>query len=222
MFNRAAILMALADGPPVEFRTTASSAAGTSVTKPSGLEVGDLVIVMALNVDATTPALSTSGGSAWTLVDNTANISIFAGKMAIFAKVMDATDVANAWTLGTSADEGALAIRYAGHGATTVTKKTKDAAGSSADFDVTASGFVKAAGHYGAITFAISTDDAANLGPPTGFEERADAAFNSTTRLAFADRLYGYVDSASVTWTDFNTTGLSQTGRVVVLEITGP
>jgi hypothetical protein len=212
-------------GPPVEYRAAASSGPGTSVTKPSGVTVGDLVLVWALDVNAVTPSLSTSGGSAWTLVDNDTNTSIFAvGKFALFAKVLTATDVANAWDLGTAADQGALAVRYTGNGATTVTKKTEaDAGSNTGNLSASAAGFAKSSGHYGVLTFVLSTDEAANPTPPSGFTERSDAAYNSTCRAAAADNLFSYTDNAAVQWTTLSgAAGPSHSVHVLTVEITGP
>jgi hypothetical protein len=216
-----ALLFAAGEGPPVEFANTATSGAGTSVTKPSGLAAGDLVIVWALQVDNTLATLTTSGGSAWTVVENYTWATAYPANhsMPIFAKVMTALDVTNAWNLGSAAVDGAMAIRYDGRGATTVTAKTSTATGSNGDFDVTAAGFTKAAGHYGALTLAISTNVATDLVQPAGFTDRLNLG-----SVAVADRLTGYVDGAGATWTDFNSPppGPTHLGRAILLEITGP
>lgn len=223
MLNRAAVLMALADGPPVEYASSATTAPGASaVSKPAGLEVGDLVVVWAHGFSSPSPTLQTASGAAWAVVDNNAGVTL-AGRMALFAKVMTATDVANAWNLSEAISEGAVAIRYVSHGADTVTFKSANVTGSNGNFSVSGAGFTKAAGSYGVLGLAISTTEATTIGVPAGFTQRSQVALNATIKISLSDNLYGYVDGAGATWTNFNTPALaSENGRAVLLEITGP
>jgi hypothetical protein len=218
MFSRGAILMALADGPPVEFKSTATTASGTTVTKPADLEVGMVVLVFAMN-ETGGATLTTASGSAWTRSEAT-----LGGQTVIFFwKVLNATDVANAWNLSASAAAGAVAVAYIGHGATTVTIKDSDAISGTTNFSLTSTGFAKAAGHYGVIALLYDSLTTATAGlSPSGFVERVRT--NATGRLVvIADQLIGYVDATDLTWSNLNTAAPADNAALaLLLEVTGP
>jgi hypothetical protein len=221
--NKAAIVMALAEGPPVEYRAVATTAAAaTVVSKPSGLEVGDLVTVWALGVGGGT-TLTTSGGSAWTLAhDSSTGQSVITNRMILYTKVMTALDISAAWNLSAAVDEGALALRYTGHGATTVTMKSTQGGGGTVNISLTLTGFTKAAGHYGAIVLAITNDTTAVPAFTSGLTVRSDGIFNSNARVAAADQQYGYVDGASVIVSNLNPSApTNHQAYAILLEITG-
>jgi hypothetical protein len=221
--NKAAIVMALAEGPPVEFRAAASTGPATTViSKPSGLEVGDLVLVWALGVGAGT-TLSTATGSAWTIVhDSVSGHSVISSKMMVFSKVMTALDVSAAWNLTGLVAEGALALRYTGHGATTVTMKAALAVGGNVNVSATLTGFTKSAGHYGLITLVIANDLTSVPVFTAGLTTRSDSVFNSNAKVAAADQQYGYVDGASVVVSNLNPAApANHQAYAILLEITG-
>jgi hypothetical protein len=195
-FDRAVLmLMMAAQSGPVEFTSGASSsAAGASpatVTKPAGLEVGDLVLVVC---DTDTGAtLTTTSGPAWS-GSYVANGTLAYGGVKLFWKVMTATDVANAWTLSFGGN-GARSARYRGNGANAVTVKSTGSGSSGST--LTLAGFAKSASTYGVITVMINTADPA---VPAGFTSRYNAVVGAE-RIHFADNQAAYVDGASVTWT---------------------
>lgn len=217
MFSRGAILMALADGPPVEFKSTATTASGTTVTKPASLEVGMLVLVLAMNETAGA-TLTTTSGIAWSRSEAT----IGGETIVLFWKFLNATDVANAWTLSASAAAGAIALAYIGHGATTLTIKSTNGVSGNTSVPLPLTGFSKAAGHYGAISiFYDSFTPAPATHTPAEFVERLRTS--ATGRLVVvAEQLIGYVDGTTVTWSDLNTATNTFAAYALLLEVTGP
>jgi len=213
--NRAAIILALTDGPPVEFVSTASTgssgASSATVTKPSGVAVGDLVLVLVDDTE-TAVTLTTTSGSAWGKFFQAVS-GINSDGHAVFWKILNATDVANAWTLSYGG-QGATAFRYLSHEATSVS--LKDSATASGAGSLSLTGFSKAAGNYGVLTFAINTHATAPT-VPTGFVSRYSATPVSS-RVVAADMLTGYVDGAAVAWTGF----VSGERGGFLLEVTGP
>ncbi|UPT53196.1 hypothetical protein [Synechococcus phage Ssp-JY42] len=218
--RRAPLLMRV---PPIQYVSAATTAPGlTAIAKPSGLEVGSLVLVWAHGFTGASPTLDTASGSAWTVVDNDNSVTL-AGRLVLFAKVLTATDVANAWNLSESAAEGAVSLNYLGNGATTVTAKNSHTTGSNLDFNVSVTGFTKAAGVRGVLGFAISTTQSTAIGVPSGFTERSQVALNSTIKVSLSDNILGYVNGATATWMNFNTPAADpQTGRGLLVEVTGP
>lgn len=217
--NKAAILMALADGPPIEYVASATTAtAATSVGKPSGLEAGDLVLVWA--TCATTGAtLTTASGSAWTRYETGLGGSF--GYAVLFWKLLTATDVANAWTLSAAASHGAVALLYRSHGATTVTVKDDDLVSGNSNFNLTSTGFTKAAGHYGVIALALASATGTTATAPTTFTSRLRTSTPGWLFVA-VDKLFEYADGASALWADMNTSGVNNVGCVLLIEVTGP
>lgn len=201
---------------PLEYRANAFTAGGgTTITKPAGVEVGDLVVVWAIDISSGA-TLTTTSGSAWSKQSVSPAIA--------FWKILDATDVANAWTLSSAAADGAQALRYRGNGTTAATVKatTSNGGGNST---LTLSGFAKAAGHRGVIALYSqysgdpSAGDGATIAVPSGFtERRRDYSTGDFFAALIADRLGGYVDGASVQFTGANT-GPNKVG--VLLEVTG-
>ncbi len=195
----------------VDFINTANSGAtgagSMAVTKPSGIQVSDLVLV---HVEDTVTAvtMNTSGGSSWPKIFMTAS-GLNQDGDALFWKVLTATDVANAWDVSVGG-QGALSARYRGNGATAVTSKSTNNGGGS---PMTLTGFAKAANHYGVLSFVAGSSA---FTPPTGFDERYDAAPVSS-RIGLADRRAGYVDNAAVAWTV-----VSGSARGFLVEVTGP
>lgn len=220
-----ALLALIANPPAVEFMSsalTAGIAATGAVTKPSGVEVGDLVVLWALDCTSAV-AVATASGSGW----NVQTVSIAAastnGYGAAFWKVLTATDVANAWNLTGAAEDGVLAIRYRAHGATGATVKDTTSNGSGTT-TFTLDGFTKAAGHYGAIALfgASSSAGAGGIVGPSGFAERrrdSGAGLAGTFVAIVADLVSGYPDLIDVV---FSNCDGNATEYGILLEITGP
>lgn len=191
---RASVLMGMLQAGPVEFASGATSSAtggsSVSVTKPAGLEVDDLVIVVCDTDSGAT--LTTTSGSAWT-GSYVANASFSRGGAKLFWKIMTATDVANAWTLSVGG-LGARAVRYHGNGANSVA--VKSTATASAGSTLTLTGFAKSVNTYGVITVMINTGSPA---VPSGFVSRYNDVV-STYRAHLADNVASYVDGAAVVW----------------------
>lgn len=221
MDARAALIMALADGPPLEFAGSAVSANSAAVvSKPVGVEAGDLVFVWV--VDGDTPGnmgVVTTSGSGWANLET----SELGGAVNILCwKVLNATDVANAWNIvGGTANHGAIALRYRSHGADTVTVRGNVGGTDGVNGNAALTGFTKAPGTYGTLSFFAIRGPAASPTPPTGFTVRQTSAA-SGFRIVAADNLYEYVDGAAVIWSAINSTGSNLGWRAILLEITGP
>lgn len=209
--NLTAVLMALADGPPINFASSAATVQEvTGVVKPAGLEAGDLALVWAMDV-STSSALQTGGVTNWARIDQTAGATIW-NNHTLFWKVMTSADLADTWDLTVATQRGCMAVRYVAHGATAVTKKSGvNNAGNATS--LTLSGFTRAAGHYGTISVMGLSAISGSPVPPSDFVSRIAGATG-----AIADALSNYVDGQAAVWT--------WTGSVraagMLLEVTGP
>lgn len=205
----------------IEYGSTAFTAAGTAVTKPTGLTVGDLVFVWALDI-AAAATLTTTSGSAWTALDVGISAGSTNGNSSLFWKVMTATDVSNSWTLSSGgADDGIQAVRYIGNGADTVTVKSAVANGVGGT-TLSLTGFSKTAGHYGVIAVFGAPENAGVGGivAPSGFAERMrDSSGSPDFAAIFTDNLGSYVDGAAVQFTNCDTAAV-ESG--ILVEVTGP
>lgn len=207
----------------LEYMANAFTAGGgTTVTKPAGVQVGDVVVVWAVDISSGA-TLTTTSGSSWSSQSVTASGSTNGATIA-FWKILNATDVANAWTLSATPDDGVQALRYRGNGATAVTvKATKVDGGGASSMSLT--GFSKAAGHraaialYGQSSGDVAAGDGAGIAVPAGFTERR-RDYDVPLRFAalIADTLGSYVDGAAVQFTSAPT-GPNKHG--VLLEVTG-
>jgi hypothetical protein len=206
---------------PMTTAFTAPMSGSGNLTKPSGVEVGDLVFCWALDI-ASGAGLATSGGSAW----SSQTVSIAAGSAngsgKLFWKFLNATDVANAWALDSAADDGVIAVRYRANGATTVTVKDTESNGSGTT-TLALAGFAKAAGHRAAIAFfgAPSSTGAGGIVLPSGFTERrkeSGAGIAGTYVGIIADTLGSYTDGAAVSFTNCDA---NATEYGVLVEVTG-
>ncbi len=200
---------------------TAPDAVNVNVTKPAGVEVGDLVFVWAMDCTSGA-ALTTTSGSAW----SSQAVAIAAGSSngwaKLYWKVLNATDVANAWAHTGGSDDGIIAVRYRANGSVTVTVKDTESNGSGTT-TLTLAGFAKASGHRAAIAFfgAPSSTGAGGIVLPTGFTERrkeSGAGITGTYVGIIADTLGSYTDGAAVSFTNCDANACEYG---VLVEVTG-
>lgn len=143
---------------------------GTSglITKPAGVAVGDLVFV--LQPYDNSPNLTTTGGSAW----NKLNYNWFGGSynMTLYWKILDATDVANAWNLSGNS-YGWVCVSYErGTGCTVAVRETRE--GSTALL-IPFAGFTPQATFKMALYFVVDRGTG-TFTPPAGWTERVDSS----------------------------------------------
>lgn len=175
------------------FRSSANTGNASTITKPSGIVVGDLVLIICQGH----PAIATSGGTAWSVDTSATNNRIY-------WKIIDATDVANTWTAPSGTY--AFAAAYTANGqaiSSVVSKSSADA--TVAATSITIPGF--APGSPGrarlVIAAAIGTDiSSGNVTPPSTFTERAEGVADGI--VADAQQTYG---GQNVTFTGFSGTG---------------
>lgn len=206
----------------VSSAATAPSSSGAPATKPSGVEVGDLVFVWALDCGSGV-TLTTSGGSAWTNQDVAITAGSTNSNASLFWKFLDATDVANAWDFSGGFRHGATAIRYRANGADTVTVKATQSNGVGGT-TLTLTGFAKAAGHFAALAFfgAPSSTGVSGITVPGEFTERvrsSGAGISGTYGTIIADAPGNYTDGSAVTFS--NCDGAAAEYGILV-EVTGP
>lgn len=198
----------------LSFRSVARTAAGvTTVVKPTGLAVGDLIIVVNLLASAT-PTISTSGGSSWNTITH---LPTSGDRYAVHWKVADAADVSNAVTVDSnpSISSGLIAASYRHAGSGVVTQKSLLDTGSPSSSTATFTGYTASAAALGCICVFI--DEAENFTPtgPAAFVVRqlvSGGGGNCTANFA-DDAFYA---SGSVAWTNNSTLGKYG----VLLEIT--
>lgn len=199
MSRLASVVMGMLQSGPVEFASAAVTAgAGASpatVTKPSGLEVGDLVFVYLGYIDdATGITVTTTSGATWSSSLAQTPVTGDDVKTMLFWRFMTQTDISNAWTV-TRTGINAVAVRYRAQGANAVSVQSSVMdAGSST---LTLPGFSKSALTYGVISFELSGTTTPAI--PAGFVERYSVL--SGFRAYVADNVSTYVDGTSVVWT---------------------
>jgi hypothetical protein len=189
------IAMMAGNSRSIRYRAKALTVADTLVVKPSGCVAGDLVLVLVPQTSSAT-SMATAGGSAWTAseIQGLGPTNILSR---LFWKVLNATDAANDWELNGAED--ALAVRYWGNGATTVTVEDTTANGTGQN-TMDLAGFTPAAGSKGVIAIIVDGDTAAGDDPPTGFTSRHEGAVHAGLNVNFTDRLTGY-DGSTATFT---------------------
>lgn len=111
--------------PQVAFRSatiTANFGWNTAINKPAGIQVGDIVLlVFFITSGGNVTAVSTNGGNPWTQK----SVYVDGGGLeySVWAKVMDAADIANQWFPGVFPNGGfyCAALAYIPKGAVDVT-----------------------------------------------------------------------------------------------------
>lgn len=167
---------------PLAYRAQAEANNASTAAKPAGVAVGDLVVVVT-GFDAD-PTLTTAGGSAWTK-DSSAT-------QRLFWKILNATDVANAWNFSTS-NIYATSIAYSPDGVAIDSVNVRSSADAlSSATSISIPGFAPSAGgRPRAVIAAISGGDDIGGGvvPPAGFTERVESG---NPEAAFADAQQTY------------------------------
>lgn len=176
---------------------SAAGSSGATITKPAGVAVGDIVLVMAtFGVGGKT--LSTSGGSAWNRTELAWVSSGYGYYSVLFWKILNATDVANAWNLNVAAYTMS-AVAYSGTPANATVKAMTE--NNSGVGELVLAGFAPAANSLGVVTLIHDRDDdLVSITPPAGFAERLDATYGPF-HVDVADKLSGY-GGGDITWTD--------------------
>jgi hypothetical protein len=203
---------------PLTFRSTVAVAAGSAaVAKPAGVAVDDLVFVC-------TPfdniaSLTTTAGRVWNRFTFTWAGGL-AYTMCVFWKQLDATDVANAWTLSGAPTYPGIACAYANPAKFPLTVFKRDEQnGTAPATTVSFAGTAPQGNSRGFFAF-MSDRDGGSGGPtwtqPGTFTERADNGA-STICSAFADAL-GTYGGAGITFTG---TGVTADQAAMLLEATG-
>lgn len=215
-----AILFAMAEGPPIDFaNSTVTANSASAITKPSDAAAGDLMVVFVADT-STGATLTTASGSAWSRIEPSPTVG--PKYHVLFWKVLNATDVANAWNLGGGvAGHGAITIRYRSNGATTVTLKDSYQVFEGVNGSYPLTGFSKAAGTYGVLSLILVDGPTNAPGTPSGFTVR-QSSNASGWRIVAADNLTGYVDGSSVTWSSVNSNApTSRSVLELLFEVTG-
>lgn len=161
-------LLSRAYAAPIVYRSKATSPGAVSaVTKPTGIGVGDIAFVYT-GTWGGTGALEvvTTGGTPWTRISHSIGGQIYFAS----CKILDATDVANAWsTINESAVVTAhgsevVALAWEPRAATTITDKgsTTNGAGPTT---LTVPGFAPALESRGIISWFIDRAGAAAAQP---------------------------------------------------------
>lgn len=202
--------------PPIVYRSQSTRHTGaTTAQKPSGIAVGDLVFVINGIAPAGTgapPNLKTSGGSAWGKFVGAAG-----SNWGVYWKVLNATDVANAWNFVDAVDDttpescsGTGSFAYEGRGATTVTSQQSVAHGTAqASIDFT--GFTPAFNSKGVVTVMMNRETLLTEVQPSGFALRELAGYVGGD-MGFADRLGSY-EGGALSWT-----GMGSVGGAILVE----
>lgn len=195
MFARAAAMAAGASVPPLPFRASATSGAGTAIAKPAGVAVGDVVFITAARIAGGT-TVSTATGSTWS-----SSLLTPSDTVGLFWKIMNATDVAQAWS-SSGAFEGALAVAYTpavAASAVTLRSSTNNAAGKST---LDLAGFGPGPTSRGVVTAIIDRDAGASTEvAPAGFTTRASFLMGSFYKAFVADLGPPGRVTPTVTWT---------------------
>jgi hypothetical protein len=222
LFSMQSAMMCRGNQAPIVYRSKAASPpTSTAVTKPAGIEAGDLVIVISTeNVSSGGPfatVLTTTSGSAW----GTATLSAGAtGVYRYWWKILNATDVANTWTHNVAHNPSVTALAYRGNGATTLTVISNTAnpnASASPTLAIPGYSNTESKGTICWYIDAASTDVAT---PPSGFTSREAATIPFLLYHAFVDALGNYTQGATITWTTTNSGGGTSGEAAVLWDVT--
>lgn len=206
----------MSEGPPIEFLSAATTAAGAGAfAKPSGVAEGDYVFIIYEGDQGDGNA--SEGPTTWGRREVAYGAGTVDGNKSTYLawKKMAAADVSGSW--GTPPASGAVALRYASHGADTVSVKSTFAKGGGTT-TLTLTGFTKAANTYGVLAFFTDHTLAAADTEPAGFVSRANVGL-TIVAVGGADCLSDYVDGASVQWTNV---GSPAQAAAILIEVTGP
>lgn len=164
---------------PLVYRGDAVTTSSSTCAKPTGVAVGDLVIVVSPNTAGLT--LTTASGDAWS---RTEVVWITEGYDTVFfTKILNATDVANAWTFSASVGAVAAAWRDQQNAVVTLKATANQAAGSQTTLTLT--GYTPASTR-GTISIAIERNPT-NPEPPAGWTERFQDTVDTSWTVAIAD-----------------------------------
>lgn len=198
---------------PIAFRSMVASSAATSVvTKPAGIAVGDLVVVI-IPDGSGIAGLSTTAGSAWAFDGETVG-----GVITFWSwKVLNATDVANTWNTSANHTADTVAYAYEGRGATTLTRKLGATSSGAVNTLDLGTGYAPSATTKGFIAYI--TDNAIADAPtvPAGFQSRGGTAGARKTILS--DNLISY-NGGPVIWTTVNSSGSNSGQSGTLFEVT--
>lgn len=187
-------LMAPAYAPPITYRSkSTNNGSSSAITKPASVAVGDLVVIFQPQPN-TGQDVSTSSGSTWSRL----NQNFGGNSYALNWKVLNATDVANAWSFASAVD-AYQCVAYVGNGASSVVLKSTDSTTSTA---LAQAGFTPNAAHRGAISVLADTNNADTPVQPVNWNLRDLASYGGgpTTHVGFADNLGAY-QGGTVSWT---------------------
>jgi hypothetical protein len=189
---------------PVAFRSkSVTTGAPGTVTKPAGVAVGDLVIVVNVaNSFGTTPStLTTASGSAWGQgtfgAEGVTNIYTY------WYKFLNATDVSNAWQIASGMGDPVVAVAYdCSKGGSVLTEKADvfSPVNSSTAPTLTAPGFVPADQSHGIIAYFIDAETSASDTVPSGMTVR-DTTTAGTAYKAIASDMLGNYEGQDLVWT---------------------
>lgn len=190
------MLAAFGQTVQIEFRAQATTTASATISKPTGVAVGDVVFVFRTESVAA-GNITTSSGSVWTKTSLTWTASGLGYVTEVWWKILNATDVANSWVADTIGGYGAVAFR--GNGASAVTvKSTKDNAGSQSTLSLT--GYTTS-NSRGTVTIIADRDTGGDT-VPTGFTSRYGAILNTSWWHGLASKMrFNGSATGTVTWT---------------------
>lgn len=181
---------------PITYRASVATLTSATVGKPAGVAVGDLAFVVCPDEGGTPGSLTltTTSGSVWTRL----SLPFASGgyNSVLFWKILNAADVANAWTASNALDYAAYAYQPAGFASLASRATTANPISQSS---LTLAGFNPASDCKGAITVAIDRDTDTTSAPPTNFTKRAQTALTNF-RVSVADPTTDYA-SVPITWT---------------------
>ncbi len=169
----------------LSYRSQAVTLASATVGKPSGVALGDLVIVLCPLTAGLGSNMGTSGGGTWSVDELTAFTT-----GAIFWKVMDATDVANTWTKSDTND--CVALRWQGPGTLAAAVKSTQSTGGGGSSTLVLAGFTPSVNHRAAIAMVNDLDAPTGTTTPTNFTSRYATSVLNVRSVNVVDWLGGY------------------------------
>ncbi|MEI6439000.1 MAG: hypothetical protein WCO83_02235 [Alphaproteobacteria bacterium] len=174
-----------------------------TVTKPSGVAVGDLVFVIVPYSTSTAvrATMSTSGGASW---NRDVSVDTLAYGAALLWKILNATDVSNAWNIADATNYYVLAVAYSQNGPPIVSATLKQAVGSGTTAQTTMnfSAISKSAGSRSIIILGIDRDATVTPSPPAGWS----LDINSTDSVF--DKFATNIPSSTYTGTSISIGGM--------------
>lgn len=190
MLFQSKFLMSPTSAAPIVYRSK-STGTGTTLTKPSGIAAGDIVLCL-IQQSNSTDAVTSAGGT-WSGTNFGGDATTFNPVNYWYWRVLTTADLSGSWTKPNA--NAWICVAYIGNGATTATSRENSG---NVTGNVSLTGFTPTSLSRGVISLA----EAPSVAPtaPTGFATRDQGSYGSPA-LAYSFADWTNYRGGGATWT---------------------